>query len=682
MEGHLITNTIDDGSSNNNGNETTNTKQKLRNTSALLDQYQDDDDLTTNLLHAIRSWNLQRPAHSVNSHLKQSDDGDQNQHHDCNSTINTINSDLDTANSAVTFTSSSSTVTSANQSQRGGFNSATGVMSGGDIGGRGANSTCGSTITNGSNATNASCNSNSSAVKKTPCRGNYSSRPSGLTARILLEKDEGGSICTSYFSGTDVEGQDDTRFQRDRVMVEQNGRGNKSASGHNGEMSSGVSHIDCNNKEKEIEIEETKTTDDECIALANKKSFSPKIIPTLESNIKQDSKNSLSLSNSSNNSDIDAMAILQETALILGLQPNDELQKVLPTVKKLVRVVMTHVPNLEQFVDEVCSIVRVEGKEEKIGNSGFIDDEVSGLESGMDTDECQDEIKKQDTMSKKRKPKSRRRQRKKKNILARKQKMDETVRILRQEWQRVETSGSSKRSVSATSSPLPSPSPSLSQSKPSLPRRALQNFNFNNNDNCNNCRLGKTRYFESSSIPNDEDSFRRAVIEQLKNTQQHHDTQEIYDDEQALRIIENLIRFEHKYRKVCGFQCKNDPFLSVVQSSPQSNNILRDLFDADPTALRQFVLHFAYLFSVQQDEIMAKMNDLYVFSHEAATMIEKIKKVMSLSPSCPIHLVTKKVVDFLEKFFKDLSKTKSLTPKNLQQRSHHVRFNVVVEEFD
>merc|ERR1712038_779523 len=133
-------------------------------------------------------------------------------------------------------------------------------------------------------------------------------------------------------------------------------------------------------------------------------------------------------------------------------------------------------------------------------------------------------------------------------------------------------------------------------------------------------------------------------------------SQGTYDDEQALSIIENLICFEQKYIKVCGIQPQKDSFTlsssssSIIQSPPRSNSILRDLFDTDSTSLRQFVLHFAYLFSVQQNEIMNKMNDVYVFSHEAAIMIEKIKQAMGLSPSCPIQSVTKRVVDFVQEF--------------------------------
>ena len=139
--------------------------KKISNTGALLDQYQDDDDLTTNLLHAIRSWNLERPdangsasvthttslsnsnrtlctANTTNrtfdvtncamddrnnttvaavgtpSHIYSENHApvtataaatpmSNNLHHDCGSTINTI-SDIDTA----TMASCSSTITS------------------------------------------------------------------------------------------------------------------------------------------------------------------------------------------------------------------------------------------------------------------------------------------------------------------------------------------------------------------------------------------------------------------------------------------------------------------------------------------------------------------------------------------------------------------------------------------
>merc|ERR1711976_168926 len=52
-----------------------------------------------------------------------------------------------------------------------------------------------------------------------------------------------------------------------------------------------------------------------------------------------------------------ATVILQDVAKALNLNPTNEIDKVLPTVQKLVNVVMEHVPNLEQFVDDVCDIV-------------------------------------------------------------------------------------------------------------------------------------------------------------------------------------------------------------------------------------------------------------------------------------------------------------------------------------
>mmetsp|Transcript_7094 Transcript_7094/g.10810 ORF Transcript_7094/g.10810 Transcript_7094/m.10810 type:complete len:792 (+) Transcript_7094:929-3304(+) len=729
-------------------------QQKLRNTSALLDQYQDDDDLTTNLLHAIRSWNLQRPPPEPETST--TCPGGQSNDNDCSSTINTMNSnsDLDTAtaNSAVTLTSSSSTVTitSATQNQiqnqhqyqhhrgLGHFNSMSGYSDGGGTGtGTATISSCGSTITsmtnmtngsnatNGTNTTNASCNSSSSAVKKTPCRGNYSSRPSGLTARILLEKNDNDNDDSDNENDNEHDVNDNkyNKVGNDLInMSTQNKRNDERISGNTGENSRFSS--ESSNIEDNIHFQATQNeranenpTDENNPSLVS----SAKTLSTLEPKHKhyhQQSNNSNSASTCSSrnpdiNTDIDAMTTLQETALLLGLNPNGDLHKVLPTVKKLVRVVFTHVPNLEQFVDEVCNVVKVEEEnEEKIfvgqnhHDSLYLDGgEGSGLESGMETDDCQDNNmskRKQDALSllsKKRKRRSRRQQRKKKTLLARKQKMDDTVRILRHGWQeRSENGGSCKRPISATitttssSSSLPSSVPSTSQSQSAAPRRAL-------GDMCDNCHMSRAKSTDSSSpiSKKEESSFRTAVIEKLKHSQHCQGTQETYNDEQAMNIIENLICFEQKYIKVCGFQGKKDSFVSAVQSPPQSNSTIRDLFDADPTSLRQFVLHFAYLFSVQQDEIMSKMNDVYVFSHEAATMIDKIKKAMGLSPTCPIHSVTKKVVDFVEKFSEGLileSKSQSnsnLKPKpsslapnnnNLQQRNHHVRFNVVVEEFD
>ena len=51
-----------------------------------------------------------------------------------------------------------------------------------------------------------------------------------------------------------------------------------------------------------------------------------------------------------------ALSILHDTAQALGLDRHD-VDNILPTVEKLVKVIVNHVPLLEQFVNHTCQIV-------------------------------------------------------------------------------------------------------------------------------------------------------------------------------------------------------------------------------------------------------------------------------------------------------------------------------------
>ena len=52
-----------------------------------------------------------------------------------------------------------------------------------------------------------------------------------------------------------------------------------------------------------------------------------------------------------------------------------------------------------------------------------------------------------------------------------------------------------------------------------------------------------------------------------------------------------------------------------------------------------------YLFSTRQSEIISKMNELYIFSHEANNLVECVKKALGISSSCPIYTVTKRLTE-------------------------------------
>ena len=151
----------------------------------------------------------------------------------------------------------------------------------------------------------------------------------------------------------------------------------------------------------------------------------------------------------------------------------------------------------------------------------------------------------------------------------------------------------------------------------------------------------------------------KTPISSNNNKDQSPTSSQSLTDAEALDEINRLIEFEEKYsEKVNGgmdFESSANggdgtvsPRSSSVVSPVNSDTVLRALLSTDTTTLRRFVLHFAYLFTVRQENILGKMNDLYVFSHEATSMIHGIKMAMGLSPSCPIHSVARKVVAVIE----------------------------------
>ena len=70
-----------------------------------------------------------------------------------------------------------------------------------------------------------------------------------------------------------------------------------------------------------------------------------------------------------------------------------------------------------------------------------------------------------------------------------------------------------------------------------------------------------------------------------------------------------------------------------------------ELLTEDVTTLRKIVLHFAYLFSVRQDEMRLKMNELYHFSHEANALINTVRKAIGVSLNFPLSMLSRRVVD-------------------------------------
>jgi len=670
--------------------------QKLNNATSLLDQYQDDD-LTTNLLQAIRSWNKERPlppsqfsssSSSVSFSIEKSSP-EPSSSSCCNSTIATTMSDTDTAGTAT-----AGTVTSS-----------------------------GTSGTNKTPLSKASCASSGSigkAMANTPCRGNYSVRASGLTARILLEthcdKEEGAwdhiggiihqgshshddqpqSTCASFMSPMESsssnntstilqKGQGHETGKLDQIMMMENSTDNTTMDKrHNSEPKTQVK-LTANTSHNTILATESSNLE--------KKGVMAPVEPAHSIN------------------DIHALEILKETAQTLGLNSKDELHAVLPTVRKLVRVVMMHVPNLEKFVDDVCQIVIHE--DDDGGDIDSIENSNSISSKGADTSVGGETMKRR-----------RRKRPKKKNIQARKVKMDEVVHILRNGWNvknsdSDETIISSSTSLTSTSTSTSASTKANESSKTKLksPRPVLQKMNVNNfksrdcisdqNDSepvktmnsINRDHLGRDDHdplsLNESMKQHSEEilSFRNAIMEKLSMCQEYkmneddHEghssyariTSDLDDNTKALEIIENLINFEQKYIKSNGMTensySTTSSSSSGIESPTQTQSILKDLFDADTTTIRRFVLHFAYLFSVQeQSQIMPKMNDIYVFSNEASTLIEDIKKEMGLSPSCTAHYVARKVVNFV----KQSQNQSKMEHRSRQRHENHVRFNVPV----
>ena len=728
--------------------------QKLCNTSALLDQYQDDDDLTTNLLHAIRSWNLQRPldaesasppanTHHTGSSASSSSSplmNQKNDHHDCNSTINTVNSDLDTATfSAISITSTCSTLTSNHQQQQQQQQHYSQQQS--------SNS---STITNGSapSVTSNSTIHSNSAVKKTPCRGNYSSRPSGLTARILLESRshdddivESPLVCnpTSCNVMNEVREYEDARGES--IIM------NKESSSNTYPMSPQQQQ----EEKQEPTIQSTPITKNTFIK-----------------------KNDLDYP-----TQINAIEILQEAAITLGLNPQTDLEKVLPTIQKLARVVMFHVPNMEQFVDDICQLVLSHSQQSSCSNNDNLlnhhhqqqetvvrDTMISESEFETEDEEQKSDFhKKRRKKSKKKKKKrstnaatatggakkSKSKKSKRENIQARKEQMDHVVNLLKQEWQ--PKSENHPHKTNYTSDELCTPT----STGGSTSRRALQKVNVNNFDSWDSTAVGRSdtsiaRSVEDnmkskintsnnkSSCNNDDpsnhyESFYNNVMKKLEqshpcNIEKAKESSQS-EQEQAFAIINNLIQFENRYGNVYGrtnqqpntTSSSSNNFDSMIQSPPQSSDIINNLFQVEASTLRRYAYHFTYLFSVRQEEIMEKMNDLYVFNHEASTMINELKRTLGLDMNCPMKKVGKAVIDILRTSGscvvnerkvdvtvnqkkdqkqqlpvccnlrreqpsligtlkeKDQLGVQQSQHHQLQQQQQRVRFNVVVEEF-
>ena len=271
-------------------------------TSSLLHQYQQDDVLTTDLLAAIRCWNLARP-NNISPTSQQS------------TTTHSIDSSTLTTTASISVASTSLASTSKTPSA------------------------------------------------KTPCRGNYSSRPSGLTARIL---------------------EQDMMMQEERHV--------------NMAVVPGPIPME-NTNTNTWELGDNQETEELSREMSEKGTNGSKVktqsvVVVAAPTTPQDDSPPLSIQESK---DADALNVLQQTAKSLGLSPHDT-ALVLPTVEKLVKILSTHVPRLEQFCTKVCDLV-----------------EETNTTSSSPVERIQSQRKKN---------------RKKKSMQARKERMDATLKTL------------------------------------------------------------------------------------------------------------------------------------------------------------------------------------------------------------------------------------------------------------
>jgi len=429
----------------------------------------------------------------------------------------------------------------------------------------------------------------SSAIKLTPKTpmSNYSSKPSSLTARILQDVFPPAStaISTTAMSTTTSSVPNSN----------ENARFN-----------------DENKAPKNFTVTDT-GTDTVTDTVTDGTKLHPLATNNSKTRLSQPPRYVTTTQKQTHDDHTDALEILRKTAAELGLS-NDQLGAVLPTVQKLVKVITQHVPRLEHFVKEVCDVVM----DDKHPNP------TQEIFSTPPPPRGKQEKKKN-----------------RKNMDARKERMDSAVSTLRKHWD----SNHAGRGDALV----------------------LQEVDGNRKDDetCDAEQKLSLDYHDYHSYG----IFTTAVKERLSTQRQSSFVEvktpvasnkdhvlaihsQFLTDTEALKEINRLIEFEEKYsERVNGMihsGGSDSSALASATSPPQSDTVLRDLLNADTTTLRRFVLHFAYLFTVRQEHILEKMNDLYVFSHEATSLIHDVKKAMGVSPHCPIHSVARQVVAMIE----------------------------------
>lgn len=437
----------------------------------LLDEYQYDDDQTTDLLAAIRQWNLTpRLSDSVTVEEGNSNEQKTGVSHSSSYPYPVLESSLSNSYSMTdNDTLTSSTVSSAKKAPR------------------------------------------------TPSfKSNFSSRPSGITSRLLMfdpPKEKEG--CSQVSSEMKPLASYET-FQDDSREIQQR------------------------SKQEQIVNEKQNTTSNDIM------------------NLPEDRKND------------EHHQILMDTAKQLGLE-EDQLHLILPTIKKLVQVVTQHVPHLESFVEKVTDTV---------------------LNSESSTCALNITPKRKSNI-------------KKRNMSTRREEMNQVLTILAEQQTR---NGVDKDTR--------------------MPNQQSKMVQYDFKERVKQQLFPNLIRSRSVETPIKTNAARTSITSEAMEHQ--------YTNDEILAEITRLVEFEERYKKVHG--------VDIPEDIPGNDTTLQDLLNTDRTTLRRFVLHFAYLFSVRQDEVLEKMNELYIFSHEATSLIRDLKKAFDMPMNCPIHSVARRIL--------------------------------------
>ncbi len=448
---------------------------------------------------------------------------------------------------------------------------------------------------------------------------NYSSRPSSLTSRILDAGTTGEKHLNTPSSSVKrmrmplhLEKEDDSKlFFSKTASLSSSESEHESDNGSPGKDSIDTNPVDAESTSESIaggqQMDQDHGRGDQAQELPQYVTMKEKHLSKLEQE------------------NAEAMKILRQTASVLGLQ-HQQMHSVLPTVQKLVKVITEHVPRLEQFVEEVCDVVE------------------NGNEAADNNVETAQNPNQKVALK---------RRRNRKNMEARKERMDSAVEAVKKKFEEEPAN-----------------------------EQALQNMDEFPNDpaNCDEIMGCSFHYEDYQSYG----SFTTAVKEKLSRRRQSaqefslvntpvssnkdpllkgnkmNSPVSLLTDNEALEEINRLIAFEERYHSRLNGIVKEEEDLESPSSSHastsgpsqkksiKSDTVTEDLLNADTTTLRRFVLHFAYLFSAKRDDILGKMNELYVYSHETNLIISDLKKAMDLPQNCPLHSVARKVIALIE----------------------------------